>query len=108
MVDSSYPTENRQRRTDVARAVSQSEAKSKSQSREFRNDRASTVTGCTINNAIQNQTHEDGKDLRKARLLPARLLSGLSTNHPEIKKAMEMEAEAEHRRGKETGRAKSI
>ena len=36
MVVSSCPTENRQRRTDAARAVPQSEAKSKSQSREFR------------------------------------------------------------------------
>ena len=35
-MDSSCPTENRQRRTDAARAVPESEAKSKSQSREFR------------------------------------------------------------------------
>ena len=36
MEDSSYPKENRQRRTDASRAVPESEAKSKSQSREFR------------------------------------------------------------------------
>ena len=66
VVDSSCPTENRQWRTDAARAVPQSEAKSRSQS---------------------------------SKVLSVRLLSGLSTRQPEIKKEVEMEAEAEHRRG---------
>ena len=30
-------------------------------------DPVSTVTACTRNDAIQNQTYEDGEDLRRAR-----------------------------------------
>ena len=61
-------------------------------------DRDSIVTACPGNNAIRNQTHEAGKHLRRAR----NSLSGCCQDcqrTSQIKKAMEMEAEAEHRRG---------
>ena len=38
------------------------------------------------------------KRLSESKVLSVRLLSGLSTKQQEIKKAMEMQAEAEHRR----------
>ena len=57
VVDSSCPTENRQQRTDAARAVPESSE----------GDRDSTGTAGTGNDAIGNQTHEAGKDLWRAR-----------------------------------------
>ena len=61
-------------------------------------DRDSTVTARPGNNAIRNQTHEAGKHLRRTR----NSLSGCRQDcqrSSQIKRAMEMEAEAEHRRG---------
>ena len=105
MVDSSCPTENGHRRTDAAREVHESEAKANPSAESSEGDRDSTVTACPGNNAIRNQTHEAGKDREKGTL---RLLSGLSTKQPEIKKAVEMLAKPNAAEVKETSRAKSI
>ena len=53
-------------------------------------DRDSTVTACPGNNAIRNQTHEAGNRLSESKELSVRLLSGMSTKQPKIKKAVEM------------------
>ena len=118
-MDSSGPTENRQRRTDAARAVPQSEANSKSHVQRVQNkDRASTVTACTRNDAIPNQTHEDGKDFRRARYSQSGCYQDLSTEaarackHPvRDRRCMRKPNDANMRRSgrvKKTSRAKSI
>ena len=64
-------------------------------------DQGSTVTACTRNDAIRNQTHDAGKGPSKSKILSVRLSSQRS------RRQMEMQAEAEHRRVKETSRARS-
>ena len=66
-MDSRCPTENGHRRTDAAIAVPESEAKANPSAESSEGDRDSTVTARTGNDAIRNQTHEAGKDLRRAR-----------------------------------------
>ena len=51
-----------QQRTDATGAVPEREAKSKSQSREFRRRSRISQLVCTGNDAIGNQTHEAGND----------------------------------------------
>ena len=60
-------------------------------------DRDSTVTVCPGNNAIRNQTHEARNDLWRARNSQSGCCQDCQRSS-QIKKAMEMEAEAEHRR----------
>ena len=65
-------------------------------------DRNSTVTACVRNDAIRDPTHEDGKDLQKARYSQSGCCQDCQRSsqslEPDIKKAMVMQAEAEHRR----------
>ena len=79
VVDSSCPTENRQQRTDAARAVIESEAKAKSQSREFRRRARYFQSG------HQSLEHRPSP-VRESRASLSRLDQA----------AMEMKAEAEH------------
>ena len=61
-------------------------------------DQHFTVTASPGNNAIRNQTHEAGKDLRRTRNSESGCCQDCQRSS-QIKKAMEMEAEAEHHRG---------
>ena len=56
-----------QKRTDAADAVPEREAKAHPSPESSEEDRDSTVTACTGNDAIRNQAHDAGKDLRRAR-----------------------------------------
>ena len=78
----------------------------KSQSREFR--RRSRLHSYSLHKKRCDPKSDARRWKRpsKSKILSVRLLPGLSTKQPEIKKAMEMQAEAEHRRVKETSRAK--
>ena len=60
-------------------------------------DQHFTVTASPGNNAIRNQTHEAGKDLWRTRNSESGCCQDCQRSS-QIKKAMEMEAEAEHRR----------
>ena len=67
VVDSSCATENRQQKTDAAAAVPKREAKANPSPESSEEDRDSTVTACTGNDAIRNQEHDAGKHFRRAR-----------------------------------------
>ena len=108
VVDSSCPTENRQRRTDAARAVLQSEAMSKSSPESSEKYRASTVTACTRNDVIRNQTHEDGKDLRRARYSQLGCCQDCQRSSQRSRRQWRWRREPNTTEGKETSRAKSI
>ena len=71
-MDTSCPTENRQQRTDAARAGPESSEE----------DRDSTAR--TGREAIQDYAHDAGKRPLKSKILSIRLLSGLSTEEPEL------------------------
>ena len=80
-------------------------------------DRASTVTACTRNDAIQNRSHEDGKDLWRARYSQSDCHQDCQRNsqsleHPERdRRCRRKPSDANMRRSgrvKETSRAKSV
>ena len=67
VVDFSCATENRQQSTDAAGAVPEREAKANPSPESSEEDRDSTVTACTGNDAIRNRAHDAGKHFRRAR-----------------------------------------
>ena len=75
VVDSSCTTENIQQRTDAAGAVPEREAKANPSPESSEEDRDSTVTACTGNDAIRNQEHDAGKHLRRARYAVVRIVN---------------------------------
>ena len=87
-----YNTERKQMPQEQFQRVKQKQNSSAESSEE---DRDSTVTACPGNS---NQTHEAGKDLRRTRNSQSGCCQDCQRSS-QIKKAMEMEAEAEHRRG---------
>ena len=58
---------NREQTTDAAGAVPEREAKANPSPESSEEYRDFTVTACTGNDAIRNQEHDAGKDLRRAR-----------------------------------------
>ena len=70
-------------------------------------DQDFTVTACTRNDASENQTHEDGKDLRRARYSQSGCCQELSTKQPETRRQWRRRRKPNTAEGKETSRAKS-
>ena len=87
VVDSSCPTENRQQRTDVADAVPGSEAKSKSQSREFR--RRSKSHSYSLHRIVNETARAWSIECLQYEI--QEIISPAS-----IKQAVEVQTEAEH------------
>ena len=71
-------------------------------------DRSSTVTACTRNDAIQNQTHQDGKDFRRARYSQSGCCQDCQRSSQRSRRQWRWRRKPNTAEGKETSRAKSI
>ena len=107
VVDFSCATENRQQSTDAAGAVPEREAKANPSPESSEEDRDSTVTACTGNDAIRNRAHDAGKHFRSQDC--QRTWSVECLRHEiqdiiplaSILQAMEMQAKADRRKREE-------
>ena len=70
--------------------------------------RASTVTACSGNDAIPNQTHEDGKDLRRARYSQSGCCQDCQQSSQRSRRQRRWRRKPNTAEEKETSRAKSI
>ena len=71
-------------------------------------DRASTVTVCTRNDAIQNQTRKDGKDLRRTRYSQSGCCQDCPRSSQRSRRQWRWRRKPNTAEGKETSKAKSI
>ena len=71
-------------------------------------DRASTVTDCTRNDAIQNQTRKDGKDLRRTRYSQSGCCQDCPRSSQRSRRRWRWRRKPNTAEGKETSKAKSL